>query len=198
MSRARGIDTNDASHVEPFPVDDVVASLRRDGVAAGLRLSPATVDQLLNGGSTERLIRDIAHSQRLVAVAQAYLGAPPIVLTSRVFENDAGLAASPSFHFDVDDVLSLTFFVFLSDVDVESGSHQVIAGTHVPKSLRQIWSRQLEEADVRRRFAGRVRCIAGPRGTAWFEDTKAYHRRGRVGRPRKVLSLHYSLRRRAL
>src|SRR5690606_16531091 len=74
MSRARGINTNDSSHVEPFPVDDVVASLRRDGVATGLRLSPSTVAQLLNGDSTERLIRDIAHSQRLVAVAQAYLG----------------------------------------------------------------------------------------------------------------------------
>jgi hypothetical protein len=211
VSRAPPIETNNLPHLEPFSIDQAVTSLRVSGFAAGVRVTPACVEQLLacydsnplarydRPHADHRLIREIAHHESLVAVARSYLGAMPIFLNSRLFEYAAGLAPPDCFHFDVDDVLSLTFFVFLSEVnDERGGSHEVVAGTHRTKSVGEIWTRRLDATDARARYANRIHRLVGAPGTAWFEDTRAYHRRGRVELPRRALSLQYSLCRRAL
>jgi len=99
------------------------------------------------------------------------------------------------FHFDVSDFRSLVLFVFLNDVDNEGGPHCVIEGTHKNKTLSEIFGRQLDPKEAQRRFGDRAGLVTGPRGTAFFEDETAWHRRLSSNRPRLILNINYVMAR---
>ena len=85
------------------------------------------------------------------------------------------------------DALSVSWFVFLTDVDDEqSVTHQVVAGTHRTKTLKELWTRRLDYNQACARYPGRVHTIMGKRGTAWFEDTLVWHKYGMWGNSEKL------------
>jgi hypothetical protein len=96
----------------------------------------------------------------------------------------------------VADALSVTFFVFLSDVDDEQAvTHQLVSGTHRAKTLQELWTHRLEDSQAHARYPGPVHTIMGKHGTAWFEDPVVFHKHGYVGKLRKTFSWQYSLHR---
>jgi hypothetical protein len=209
VTRPTPIKTNTLPYVEPFSIEDATRSLYENGFAAGVRVTPTCVDKLLecyetnpaqsynNPHQDHDFITQLAYNERLVAVARRYLGSEPILLESRLHRYKPGAANNPTyFHYDVGDALSVTFFVFLSDVDDEQAvTHQVVAGTHRAKTLQELWTHRLEDSQAYARYPDRVHTIMGKRGTAWFEDPLAFHKHGYVGKFRKAFSLQYSLHR---
>jgi len=149
----------------------------------------------------------IAHDPSAVAVARRYLGAEPILFTSKIYwtipRPDArgrvsGAAENGHYHYDLADVKAVTLFVYLSDVDGDSGPHVVIRGTQRRWTPGQILRRTISEEFVRRHYAGRVEEITGRRGTSWFEDITCYHKQAIGTKNRLMLSIIYSLHRRPL
>ena len=209
ITRSTPIQTNTLPYVEPFSIEQAVRSINEHGFASGVQVTPAGVDKLLECYATNPVqsytnphydhdfITQLACNDRLVAVARQYLGAEPILLETRLHCYTPGASNNPTyFHFDVGDTLSLSFFVFLTDVEDEQAvTHQVVAGTHKTKTLHELWTRRLDDDKAPVRYPGCVHTITGKRGTAWFEDTQTFHKHGYVGKLRKAFSVQYSLRR---
>lgn len=149
----------------------------------------------------------IAHDPRAIEAARRFLGAEPILFTSKIYwttpRPDAhgrmsGAAENGQFHYDLADVKAVTLFVYLSDVDEDSGPHVVIPATQRRVTPAQILRRTISEEFVRRHYPGRARAITGRRGTSWFEDITCYHKQANGTKVRLMLSIIYSLHRRPL
>jgi hypothetical protein len=209
IARPTPIPTNTLPYIEPFPLEQTMRALDEHGFVAGVSVIPTCVDKLLECYATNPVqnylnphhdhdfITQLVYNERLVTVARMYLGAEPVLLETRLHWYKPGASGNPThFHFDVGDALSISFFVFLTDVDDEqSVTHQVVAGTHRTKTLQELWTRRLEDHQAHARYPGRVHTIMGKRGTAWFEDTLAFHKHGYVGKFRKAFSVQYSIHR---
>src|SRR5262245_30869635 len=185
-SRNPAFATAPGSSLGPIDVGDAVRRLERDAYAPGFRVPETTVEAIVRFmraddsrridnphhacPEIDRLVRDPA----LVAVARGFLGAEPILLESRMYwtipvPDERGRYYGPAdhgqFHYDVVDVKSVSVFVYLTDVDAESGPHVVISGSQRSRGLRP---RTLDDANAERRFGGRMTTIIGSRRTGVF------------------------------
>jgi hypothetical protein len=101
-----------------------------------------------------------------------------------------------AFHYDTLDFRSLTLFVYLTDVDLSSGPHVVIEGTHVMKKFKDLCQIVLTDRVAHQKFGDRAKTILGQKGTMLFEDTSSYHKASRCQNKRLLLSIDYVLQRR--
>lgn len=96
------------------------------------------------------------------------------------------------FHFDYAGWHSLNLFVFLTNVEEDSGAHQVVAGTHCSRNIWDAIRSSVPDYEIMARYGARVRTITGPAGTMFFEDTAAFHRRQIVKTRRVMLNILYA------
>lgn len=124
----------------------------------------------------------IALDGTLAAIAGAYFRCRPIYdftamwWTTRFGEKNYSTAAQ-EFHFDMDRPFFLKFFVYLTDVTMESGPHVFVAGSHKckPRALRD--PVRYDDRQIEANFpADAVKRICGPRGTIFAEDTSGMHK----------------------
>jgi hypothetical protein len=139
----------------------------------------------------------------ILSVAQAYLRARPVADVLGLWWNTAHGAAPSSaaaqfFHFDLDRVKWLKFFIYLTDVGPESGPHTFVAGSHrsgaIPARLLGQGYARLSDEEVRACYgAERFVEFAAPRGTIIAEDTRGLHKGKVVSRgDRLMLQLQFS------
>jgi len=106
-------------------------------------------------------------------------------------------AAAQKFHFDMDRLFFLKFFVYLTDVTADTGPHVFVAGSHrrKPPPLRQ--DRRFEDGEVTAHYpADAVRTVCGSRGTIFAADTRALHKGQPVVRgERLVLQVEFAISR---
>jgi len=145
----------------------------------------------------------IVHDPRVIDAARRFLGAEPILFTSKIYwttprPGSSGAAEDGLFHYDLADVKSVTLFVYLSDVDGESGPHVVVRGTMRRVTPLEILRRMVSDEFILRRYPGRIETITGPRGTGWLEDITCYHKQAGGTKVRLMLSVIYSLHRQPL
>jgi hypothetical protein len=156
-------------------------------------------------------VERICRNATLVEIARQYLGAEPILWLTLLrwsfplSDNRAGFSPTTykdpteyyihAFHYDFIDFKSLTLFVFLTDIDADSGAHIVVEGTHNRKSFKDLNNIYLDEDVAVKRFGDRIKVIIGKKGTAFFEETSAYHRVEVCKSRRLILSIDYVLQR---
>jgi hypothetical protein len=209
---------NRDSVISEINVLAAVAKLEQNGFANGIQVSEEIVKEVVSqfvqrvGPLDDRrknmqclsphlyypAVHKIAFNSQIVDVARGYFGVEPIIHSTRLswaLRDAPGQRQDVPFHFDVSDFRSLVLFVFLNDVDNEGGPHCVIEGTHKNKTLSEIFGRQLDPKEAQRRFGDRARLVTGPRGTAFFEDETAWHRRLSSNRPRLILNINYVMAR---
>ncbi|MET4719995.1 phytanoyl-CoA dioxygenase family protein [Bradyrhizobium japonicum] len=113
----------------------------------------------------------------LSAVADVLGAKPTISLMAAWWSVTHGERAQEAelYHRDVDDYRFVKLFVYLTDVDDESGPHAFVRGTHNIDKLTNI--RRLSEEEVALEF-GRENMLSfsGPAGTAFLENTYGIHR----------------------
>lgn len=143
-------------------------------------------------------VRAIVQCLDVLSVVRSYLGAEPELLECNVVVAHPESAGSPKigsqrlFHFDYAGWHSLNLFVYLTDVEEGSGAHQVVAGTHCSRNMRDAIRPSIPDEEIMARYAGRIRTITGRAGTMFFEDTTAFHRRLLVRRRRVLLNVLYA------
>ena len=179
----------DRSIFDPIDVDEAVRRLDRDAFATGLDVPEPTVDEIVayaRAAGTKRInephlhceaVRRIAHDPIVAEVASRYLGLAPILCTSKLYwtippaRDPAGMmraaAEGGRFHYDVADLKALTVFVYLTDVDRESGPHIAIRGSQRRSALAN-FRRFIDDDYAERVYGDRIEVITGPRGTCWF------------------------------
>ncbi len=128
-----------------------------------------------------------------------YLGAPPILTDISAWKSFAGEAGPKDardaqlFHFDLDNYRFCKLFIYLTDVDSESGPHIFVPTTHRLETISakrppdgnpdqaafDQWyfeTVRKSEADVIKWFGTAPDAITGPVGKRFIADTKGLHR----------------------
>ncbi|QUM71325.1 phytanoyl-CoA dioxygenase family protein [Sphingopyxis granuli] len=118
------------------------------------------------------------HPLVLSAVAD-YLGCKPTIAYMTAWWSmvaDGTAQEAENFHRDYDDYKFVKLFVYLSDVDLQSGPHIFIRGSHVSEKL--IERRRFDDDLVAANFPDQDDhlTLIGPAGTMFLETTFGLHR----------------------
>jgi hypothetical protein len=132
------------------------------------------------------VINKIAQDPKLIEIATKYLGQKPICRGSRLWwsfpveaTTDEIIKVGKVFHYDLDDYNSLNFFFYLTDVDLHSGPHVCIRGSHKKKKLTHQLSlvrRRSDEEMLNYYGAENIVTIYGEAGTGIAEDPFCFHK----------------------
>ena len=118
----------------------------------------------------------------LASIAAAYFHCRPIYDFAAMWWSTPGgpkdySSAAQMFHYDMDRLFFLKFFVYLTDVTPDTGPHVFVAGSHrrKPAALRD--DRRYEDAEVFAHYPRTaIRTVCGGRGTIFAADTRALHK----------------------
>jgi len=158
-----------------------------------------TTQDLIDNKDFQLLLADIS----LSAVAQEYLGAKPIIDVLGLWWHTAytdkpDKDAAQYYHFDMDRLKWLKFFIYLTDVTTDNGPHMFVQGSHktggIPASMLQKGYARLTDAEVENHY-GRDKIIefVAPRGTIIAEDTRGLHKGKHVkSGDRLILQIQFS------
>jgi hypothetical protein len=154
-----------------------------------------TADECL--GSKE--IKNLVFDQNFLQIAGEYLNTKPILdlITmwwSAPFKGLGASEAAQMYHFDMDRIKFLKFFVYLTDVNSETGPHCYIEGTNqrIHNKIRK--DARISDEDLKDFFEpDRIKEITGTKGTLIAVDTRGLHK----GKPltfgkRLIFQIQYS------
>jgi hypothetical protein len=142
----------------------------------------------------------------LLDVAAHYLGGQARMITTRVWwsfptrapsETDMRLASQDKFHFDLDDWRMLKFFFYLTAVDVDSGPHVYVRGSHncrIFKHQATLLVGHPADEVLRAYGADNAVTLVGPAGLGFVEDPFGFHM-GTVARrsPRLMMEVGFGV-----
>lgn len=138
-------------------------------------------EELINHPVIQKLMAD----RSFIAVAQKYLQAQPIIDVVAMWWNVASprpdKGAAQYWHFDMDRIKWLKFFVYLTDVGPENGPHSFVSGSHrnggISSSLLKKGYSRLSDEEVSSNYSPeRFIEFTAPRGTVIAEDTRGLHK----------------------
>jgi len=133
-------------------------------------------------------VQEILCHPKILDLAEGYLGAPLVLSTAQAWWSTChGMSAesrsdnAQMFHFDMERIKWLKFFVYLNDVRLENGPHAFVLGTHragsQPKEFRRRGYARIPDENMRGVYpAQKIREFIGQAGTAILEDTRGYHK----------------------
>jgi hypothetical protein len=192
------------SLVTPEWVDKVLAYLQgRDVVTKGLavpldRVAPdvTVADYSLATVLSCPLIMALINDPEILSLAGAYLGCCPTLSSVGLrwsFPSSSEASDVQRFHRDPDDWRFVKLFVYLTDVDENSGPHIYVQGSH--RSDLRMRARPYDISYIEHKY-GRdsTRVMLGRKGTAFMADTMGIHMgKPPTARPRLMLIAQYSL-----
>jgi len=138
----------------------------------------------------------IANSPSILNIAEGYLGCKPTISNLQLWWSFSGHENSEeaeNFHRDVDDWKFVKFFIYLTDVDLQSGPH-----TYVQKSInshRHLPIKRYSDTEIEKYFGKEnIKIMTGKKGSAFMEDTFGFHK-GQLAKEdrRLVLQVQYSI-----
>jgi hypothetical protein len=155
--------------------------------------------ELINHPDVQALMAD----PTIIAAAQAYLGTEPVVDVVAMWWNTAfsdrpDSEAAQYFHFDLDRIKWVKFFIYLTDVTSDNGPHYFIAKSHrtggIPAALLAKGYARLTDEEVSAHYPAQDFIeFAAPCGTLLAEDTRGLHKGQNVhAGHRLVLQIQFS------
>lgn len=122
---------------------------------------------------------EIANDPDVLAIVSDYLGCRPTIDDVLAWWSLPGRPAPREeqfFHRDNDSIRFVKLFIYLSDVDEDSGPHVFVRGSHRTNDLLQLARRYSDEEVEAAGIAGDMVKITGPFGTTLLEDTYGLHK----------------------
>lgn len=143
-------------------------------------------------------VQSILADRSFFAIAESYLGGTPVqdlvaMWWTSATEHSSSIAAQ-KFHFDLDRLRFLKWFIYLTDVDADTGPHAYVRGSHVGTPLTRTGDRRYGDDEVLGAHGHEsVVTITGAKGTMFLADTKGLHKGLPVKRGhRLVFQLEYA------
>lgn len=144
-------------------------------------------------------VRSILLDDNFFRIAQEYLQCKPIndivaMWWSAPYSKEASSKAAQLYHFDMDHLKFIKFFIYLTDVDTENGPHCYVQGSHKskPEALRDD-KRYSDETIEKYYKPDEIFELTGPKGTVMAIDTSGLHK-GKVvlSKERLIFQLEYT------
>ncbi len=139
-------------------------------------------EDLISNPDIQMLMGDLS----ILAIAQAYLETQPILdivamWWSTALSKTACTDSAQLYHFDMDRIKWLKFFVYLTDVTIDNGPHCYIAGSHQiggkPKELLNLGYARISDEDIVRFYPKeRFVEVTALKGTIIAGDTLCFHK----------------------
>ena len=133
--------------------------------------------------NTKNSISDLLLSNSLLRLAKLYLGSEKISISCSYFisipkenmtEKDK-ISNAQYFHWDNDFTKFLKLYIYLSDVNDDSGPHIFVPGTHKKKMFKHQLHRPYSDNDIYDSYA-EVKKFLGKTGTLFFVDSYGLHK----------------------
>lgn len=136
------------------------------------------------------------NNKKVLNIVEGVLGAKATLSNISVWWSHPGHAtpqAAESFHRDVDDLRFIKLFIYLTDVDDESGPHAFVPTSHRHMGYRKI--RRYSDDEIRSEFgADGIKYFTGSKGSAFLENTFGLHKGQLPSKKRRLLfQAQYSL-----
>ncbi len=160
---------------------------------SGIALAPYPLQTVLTCPG----VLEIVNSPAILRIVARYLGCKPTLASIGVRWSLPTDSETPpevhTFHRDTDDWLLVKVFIYLTDVDAESGPHSFVITSH--KSSGTLRARSFTTAEVEKKYGtANIVQIVGPRGTNFIANTYGIHKGvPPLRRPRLMLQATYSL-----
>lgn len=165
-------------HPERFKVDDL-----RDGHLGDRPVFRALVGDL----GRCKAIEEIARDPILFKIASGYLGYYPTLVTSHLTWSIASNLSPQevkkhyppaTFHYDIAGYNFVTAYFYITDVDLESGSHVMIRNSHRSKPLPLLLLSGRHSDETIYQYYGRENemAIVGQAGFGFFQDPSCIHK----------------------
>jgi hypothetical protein len=150
-------------------------------------------------------IKKLENDPKLLKIAAQYLNCDPVLIRSDLswcFVAEKSLyeqkgSAQILFHYDLDDYHALKFFFFLTDVDLSSGPHICIRGSHKQKKLTHQLCLLIGCSDheiLNYYGEDKLVTIQGQAGFGFAEDTFCFHRgTPPINRDRLMLQIEFAV-----
>jgi Phytanoyl-CoA dioxygenase (PhyH) len=131
-------------------------------------------------------VQAILADTSIISLAQAYLNTEPVLDAvcmwwQTAFQDTPDGEAAQLYHFDMDRIKWLKFFVYLTDVGTANGPHTFVQGSHrtgaIPRDLLRKGYARLQDNEVEQHYP-REKFVEfnAPRGTILAEDTRGLHK----------------------
>lgn len=167
----------------------------------------ARVCSYMSNGKQSSTLKKLEKDPGILAIATKFLGAQPVHMGSEISwsfpvpaENHVQQRqAAQVFHYDLDDYRFIKFFFYLTDVDMSSGPHTYIRGTHKGKKLlHQLIGTRCADIDdekiVELYGVQNVVNVCGKAGFGFVENPLCFHRGTQpTEKPRLMLQLEYAI-----
>lgn len=138
-------------------------------------------------------VLELANCADFLNLANDYLGFTPTITNLSLrwsFPGESPAGEVQAFHRD-SELGSFKILVYLTDVDMHSGPHRYVPGSHRERMPLRL--RPYSDADIARDYGAGV-TVTGAAGTAFAIDTRGIHKGvPPVARARLVLCIQYSL-----
>lgn len=131
-------------------------------------------------------VQTIMSDPSFLRVAQAYFGCAPVIDLVAMwwlakFGDKPDDNAAQLFHFDMDRIKWVKFFIYLTNVTLETGPTYVVRGSHrrgnPPRELLRRGYARIPDRDLERYYDLRdIVPLTCPRGTVVLVDTRAFHK----------------------
>lgn len=150
----------------------------------GKQDAPPQIKLSVSACSTYEELYQISADPFLLSIVQRYMGVPPIFNTPTAFlnsftkVNDKQLSDTAQlYHHDMHRLGFVKVFIYLTDVDENSGPHTLVQKTHRTRP-DHLWAdgRHTDEAIAEAGIGGDEINITGKAGTVFLVDTSCLHK----------------------
>lgn len=127
-------------------------------------------------------VQQLATDPYFFAIAQEYLGFHPVQDLISMWWSAPGDEAHQSraaqlYHYDMDRLKFVKFFVYLTEVDSSNGPHCYVRGSHTRKPNELLRDERISDDEIRDHYdASDLRELTGPTGTLLAVDTRGFHK----------------------
>ena len=150
-------------------------------IAQGYRFSE---QDLIESETVQKIVSDPS----LLAIAQKYLRCMPAMSILAMWwstavrgDEEAQRQLAQMFHFDMDRIKWIKFFIHLTDIGPENGPHCYVARSHrtgnQPRDLLRRGYTRISDQDLHEYYpVDAIQQITGPQGTIFAADTRGFHK----------------------
>lgn len=145
-------------------------------------------------------VQQLATDPYFFSIAQDYLGFNPVfdVMTmwwsAPTRDEQLQSRAAQLYHFDMDRLKFVKFFVYLTDVDGETGPHCYVRGSHQRKPAALLKDARLSDAEILEHYQeSDLVELTGKTGTLLAVDTRGFHKgKPLVNRDRLIFQIQFA------
>lgn len=145
-------------------------------------------------------VQQLATDPYFFSIAQDYLGFNPVfdVMTmwwsAPTVDEQLQSRAAQLYHFDMDRLKFVKFFIYLTDVDTNTGPHCYVRGSHQRKPAALLKDARISDEEILEHYpTTELVELTGPAGTMLAVDTRGFHKgKPLVERDRLIFQIQFA------